>query len=459
MQIFNKIRLKAAVSGLFTGLAMVAEAAAADLRVPAQYATIQAAVDAAKTNDIIRVAPGVYTEQVIIVSNKLSLIGEPGTILRTTKQMKAWTPELGLGLNANPHVPLIGVLLSDATFRGLTFEGERLADYFVGPGFADMVGLLAFRSSMDVENCAFYGFRETTPGPEQASSIWCTTFHIDDVMARVVGCTIVDCYEGIFLSAGPDRQSITAIIENNTIVGTGTHGGEQFRTGIYIGQGVGGRVAGNAISGFSYVGSRDPFPVAIGIYAANEANFPEFGPLQPLVVEGNTLRDNQQHLVLLKADASLVRNNRFQGTAAGVLPLGLAFSGANATIAANQFADMPEGIRLFGDDPDFGQIFGSAKDTIVSENRFCRVAKPINQQRLSTPKVTGTVIDACTTPELSIAPAVLVALPVEADGRTVESAANADGPWTPATSIRFTQDGRQNIAVPSSGAHQFFRLR
>ncbi len=459
MKRLNENRLKAAVTGLLVGWAMVAAGTAAELRVPAQYPTIQAAVDAAKTNDIIRIAPGVYTEQAIIVSNKLSLIGQPGTILRATKDMKAWAPELGLGVTAGRHVPLIGVLLSDVTIRGLTFEGERLAGHFAEPDFADLIGLHVYRSSIDVENCAFYGFRESTAGAQFSGSLACTTFHIDDVVARVVGCTFADSYEGIFLRGGPDRKNITAIIENNTIIGTGTLANEQLSIGIYIGQGVGGRVAGNTVSGFSYVGPRDPFPVAMGIYAANEANFPEYGILQPLVIEGNTLRDNQLHMVLLKADGTEVRNNRFQGTASGILPLGLAYSGAFGVIASNQFEDVPEGLRLFGMDPDFEDIFGSAEGTIVSDNRFCRVAKTINQQPLSSPAISGTVLDACSSPELSVIPSVLVSWPAEASERVVESAADADGPWAPSTATAFTQDGRRNIAVPSSGARQFFRLR
>ena len=68
-------------------MAAAAFATAADLNVPADYPTIQAAVNAAHTNDTIHIAPGVYTGQVQIISKTLTLIGQPGTILRATTNM------------------------------------------------------------------------------------------------------------------------------------------------------------------------------------------------------------------------------------------------------------------------------------------------------------------------------------------------------------------------------------
>src|SRR5213075_329521 len=114
---------------------------------------------------------------------------------------------------------------------------------------------------------------------------------------------------------------------------------------------VAGRIAGNTISGYSYTGTAADFDISFGIVASHQSNYPQFGILQPLIIEGNTLRDNQMHISLTKADGSVVKNNRFQGTAPGIIPLGLAVSGTNVTIANNQFEGMPEGIRLLGEHP------------------------------------------------------------------------------------------------------------
>jgi pectin methylesterase-like acyl-CoA thioesterase len=56
-------------------LAATSFATAADLNVPtADYPTIQAAVNAANTNDTIHIAAGVYTGQVLIISKILNRI-------------------------------------------------------------------------------------------------------------------------------------------------------------------------------------------------------------------------------------------------------------------------------------------------------------------------------------------------------------------------------------------------
>jgi len=76
------------IAGLLLAVAASLPAVAADLYVPTtNYPSIQAAVNAAQTNDTIHIAPGVYTEQVEIVTNTLTLIGQPGTILRATTNM------------------------------------------------------------------------------------------------------------------------------------------------------------------------------------------------------------------------------------------------------------------------------------------------------------------------------------------------------------------------------------
>ena len=107
--------------------------------------------------------------------------------------------------------------------------------------------------------------------------------------------------------------------------------------------------------------------------------------LQPIRFEGNILRDNQLHMTLLRVDGSSLVNNSFEGTAPGVRPTGLMFSGDNVQVAANRFSDMPLGVLLLGDDPDFGTYLGLATNAKLLGNQFCRVTEPI----LSEPLVTG----------------------------------------------------------------------
>jgi pectin methylesterase-like acyl-CoA thioesterase len=120
MKALSETRLIAAFAILPLGLAATTSAIAADLYVPAGYPTIQAAVNAAQTNDTIHIAPGVYTRQVEIFSKTLTLIGQPGTILRATTNMTSFA--------GSSNSPIMEIRSSQVTVRGLTFEGERLAE-------------------------------------------------------------------------------------------------------------------------------------------------------------------------------------------------------------------------------------------------------------------------------------------------------------------------------------------
>jgi len=279
---------------------------------------------------------------------------------------------------------------------------------------------------------------------------------------RVVGSTFADNYVGISLIGSSNRQSINVTLENNIIIGPGPSTADSGNPygGVSIGEGVGGRIAGNAISGYSYVGTTAAFPISFGILGANTANYPpSFGILQPLMIEGNTLRDNQWHIALVKGGNSVVRNNRFQGTAPGIRPVGLAVSGTNVTIANNQFENMEEGIRAWGNDPDYGTLLGIAVNAQVTSNRFCGVTTKVTVQPLASAAETGTLLGSCASNSLAIAPAVLLSWSVEEDGWTVESAPSVGGPWAASSATLFMQYGRHSIAVPTDSEHQFFRVR
>lgn len=419
----------------------------------AAYPTIQAAVNAAQTNDTIHIAPGVYTGQVVITNKILTLIGQPGTILRATTNLP---PIQGY---AGAQFPIVGIRSSQVTLRGLTFEGERLAERFSGPG--GLQGIYFRQSSGNVENCAFYGFRESTPGPEDAIAI--AFANLDDGPAEVdflvVGSTFADNYNGITVVGLPTRKSINVTLENNTVVGPGPLHTSDSISGIFIREGVSGRVAGNTISGYSYVGTGPDFPVAIGIEAANEANYPPaFGLLQHLVIEGNTLRDNQIHIALIKGDNSEVRNNRFQGTASGIIPVGLAATGTNVTIANNQFENMAEAIRLMGNDPNFGTLLGIAVNAQVTSNRFCGVTTNITVQPLASATQVGTLLCPFPPPTLAIAPAVLLSWPAIETGYVVECATNAAGPWVSLGIAPTIVGNEATVAVKTTGVVKIFRL-
>jgi len=164
-----------------------------------------------------------------------------------------------------------------------------------------------------------------------------------EVDLHLVGNTFADNYEGVYFIGSATKKSINVTVENNIVIGPGPLKTADTIFGILIREGTSGRIADNTISGYSYVGKGADFPVSLGILASNEANYPAFGIALPVIIEGNTLRDNQIHIYLVKADKSIVRNNRFRGTAPGIIPAGLAVTGRDLIIANNQFEDIEEG--------------------------------------------------------------------------------------------------------------------
>lgn len=445
----------AALVGALAFTAIPGMVHAAEIRVPADHPTIQAAVNAAANGDTIHIAPGVYTNQVRILSKELTLIGQPGAVLRARTGMTPFPETTYEGLR--PSVSVLSIRDSDVTLRGLTFEGERLAGSFADPALGNLDAMFFRESNVIVEDCAFYGFRESAPGLEYARAITALNFESGIVTVRVAGCTFGDNYQCMLFVGLPDRRTMNVTVENNTIIGPGPLAVDGL--GIWIREGVGGRIAHNTISGYAYVGPAMDYPISFGILGADASIRPEFRDIQPLEIEGNTLRDNQIHISLGKANHSVVKGNRIQGTAPGVLPLGLAVSGTNVTIADNLFEDLPEGIRLLGNDPDFGTILGSAVNARVTGNRFSDVALPINRQPLATATEQGNVTGPFPPPILGITPAVLLAWPGIEEGYVVEAAPTVDGPWSLVAATPFVEDGQHRVSVPANDETRFFRLR
>ena len=446
----KRLRPTIAIAGILVLPPILNSGFSAELNVPAKYAAIQEAVDAASDGDTIRIAPGIYTNQVTIEGKKLTLIGQPGTILRATEALS-----LAPGPGENSF-PILYIRLSEVTLRGLIFEGEGLAGSYEGPG--ELRGVLLRGSSATVESCAFYGFRERTPGNEDAIAISASGSEAGQVNVRLTDCTFADNYLSLYVIGSPDRRNMNITIENNTIIGPGPLDRRSPTSGINIREGVGGRIAGNTISGFSYIGTAADVPISFGIEASHQANYPEFGILELLEIEGNILRDNQVHISLVKADGSTVKNNRFQGSAPGIIPLGLAVSGTNVTVANNQFEDMPEGIRLFGDDPTFGEGVGFALNAEVASNRFCNVTKPVNKQRLATMNESGTLSCPFPAPVLDLAPAVVLSWLAIDEGYAIQAASSLAGPWSLVNVTPSLRDGKLTATVPVGSEHRFFRL-
>jgi hypothetical protein len=441
------VRSRIAVAGFALVLASAVIGRAATIHVPADYATIQAAVDAAASGDEIQIAPGVYTNQVVITNKSLALSG-PGAVLRATPGMSPHP------LSISGWVPLVAVGLTDVVISGLTLEGEHLGDSQSGP----FEGIYFIAAGGRIENCRITGFRGSTLGSAQAYGVRAVNPPgvgpaQEDV--QVLRSIFADNAISIEVAGAgsPSTNTINFGLNDNTIIGNGPDTtGRQ--TGISIRAGVGGEVKRNTITDHLYASTNDPNPFSFGILGEDASGFP-LAALQPVHFEGNILRDNKVDLFLARGDGSTIVNNSFEGFAPGYRPIGLAFSGENVLVGTNRFSDMDTGIVLIGDDPDFGTYFGIASNAVLTANGFCNVATNYVYEPLTSHTEQDTL--TCPWPQLDIR-AVQLSWPYSDNGYSVETAPTVEGPWTTSDVTPFLQGGQNSAVIPADSDQQYFRL-
>lgn len=388
MKLIN-LRSQNAWAGLALFLASAVASSAAVLHVPADYRTIQGAVDAAKSGDEIRIAAGRYAEQVLVASKNLKLIGDPGAVIEALPGLATTLTVYG-----DPDVqPLLGFALCDeVTVRGLTLDGKRLGP--VNPG---LVGVAFHGSSGRMEHCLVRGFRLATGiGGVGFGTVNSPFLGRPPQQVQVLGNHFEDNQNAIVIAADGAVQNDVRLrfrIQRNTIVGSGPTDTET-QIGINVRAGTTGEIRNNTISDHDFTGG---FGFSQGILA--EGSLEDSIPLPPIRYEDNTFRNNQNHVVSLLADHSEFVNNTFQATGLGYRAGGLYVSGDHVRIVNNEFSDMPTGIMLFGDDPDFGTTLGIARNATLIANQFCHVAMPILIEPLVTgTQEHGTQLNACQTP-------------------------------------------------------------
>jgi len=351
------------------------QATAAVLQVPSQYPNIQAAVDAATFGDEIRIAAGTYTEQVMITSKDLSLIGEPGAVLKAFPGM---TPTWILGPDGERRILLLALFCDRVTVRGLTVDGGRLADENSG-----LFGVIFHGSGGEVANCTIKGIRgdaELGPwGIGLGAANW-ASLNRGQLQLQVRNNTFEDNVLSIYMYAGNEGGAaelrLQFQIAGNVIRGVGpTAAGAQ--TGIQLREGTGGEVMHNLISGHNYTGPDILFSLGIHAQGFGETLF-------PIRYVENVFKDNQVHLGSFFSSGAQFVANTFEGPGAGAFNIGIASSGSTDRIAANTFRRLTSGVLLVGDDPVFGTTLGIASDAMLMGNRFCEVSAPIVVEPLLT---------------------------------------------------------------------------
>jgi len=250
---FQTLCTPAALSSLVLGWTCL-QAAGAVLRVPSQYPAIQAAVDAAASGDEIRIAAGTYTEQVMITSKNLKLVGEAGAVLKAFPGMQAvsWPKVPG-----SSSSPLLGIVFSDHVLvRGLTMDGGRLGD--ICP---ELGGAVFHGSGGTVERCTIRGFRGESGFTFALGMFAGNSVSFDRPLQhiRVLNNTFEDNANSILMTGiilgepSPGQPQVQFKIEDNTIEGYGPTD-SATQTGIELRAGTAGEVRHNLITGYNYSG-------------------------------------------------------------------------------------------------------------------------------------------------------------------------------------------------------------
>lgn len=192
--------------------------------VPEQYPTVQAAVDAARTGDVVRIAPGVYHGHVRLDGKSVSLRGMPGMASQTVLDAAGYTAEtLGIYAVEPPLSTVSDLTITHSGVKGLSACGiayqksgggqirferciirENIAVSDSIPGGANILGDAVF------EACAFIGNRAGYRGAAFAVYDGCTVDAID--------CSFRDHREGVALIAV--RNSALVRLDGCVIVGS-----------------------------------------------------------------------------------------------------------------------------------------------------------------------------------------------------------------------------------------------
>jgi hypothetical protein len=334
----------------------------AQLTVPLEFPTIQAAVDAAVSGDTILVASGVYAEQVKIVGKDLTLIGDAGATLQAFPGMVDTLAPLVTTKN------VLAAFQSNVRVSGFTFDGQGLS----ASGFF-LVGVYLAAADAEISNCQFLDFRSTPYGLEFSRAV--TGFNLSswDAPKRqvsVLDSTFLGCHDAILLGGddtAPNDLRIVAHVRRNTIVGQGA--GAVTQRGVWFAFGVGGGIRDNSISDHVFLGETE---LAVGILTGSLVDPPFELVVPTVIVKGNVLSNNTVGIAGLFNEHSTILSN---DVASGPLGLaGVAVSGRGNKIVKNAVdmsASQIQGnsaIALLGFEYGGPLGFGIAVDTKVIHN-------------------------------------------------------------------------------------------
>jgi len=322
------ILLTLALAASLTLVAVAPVAAQTTRNVPSEYATIQAAIDAADPGDTIIVAAGTYDEQVIIDKNlTLQGVGDTTIIQPPAVELTATSNIPWIGGTSKTMAAIVSVETVGGTvnIKNLKIDGSLITSkstLWVG-------GLVYLETSGIVEGVTVIGNPDM---PDRTAGIFGAAI-TNPASLEVTGCTVqVYTRAGIYALGG----ELTADYHHNEINGPGQILGG-VPNGMYFLEGAIGSATYNTITDLGYTGETYR-SAGIGTYP---------GSASGLIFRYNEI-SFVQNAFALRVSGTTVEYNTIYDCHTGVR---IGDDATNSIIQYNDIHDNDFAIRC---DPDMG---------------------------------------------------------------------------------------------------------
>jgi parallel beta-helix repeat protein len=310
----------------------------------AAYTTIQAAVNAAKSGDVIRVCAGTYPEQVVIdksltVEADNGVIVIPSNVVANAAGLSSGDPLAAIILVKNAgNVGLEGLIV-DGSANGLTACGPTL------------IGILYQDASGSIEHNFVRHVRlgSTLPGCQSGDAIDVESSSSGQSNV-IIANNSVDSYQKNGITGNEPGTKVD--ITGNAVTGLGpTTGAAQ--NGIQIGFGAQGRVTNNAVADNVY----SPCESAADC-ASNAAGILIYQS-DGVRVERNTLGSNQVGIFVAANNGDIAENIVFHSVALD----GIALVGNGNSVSSNDISSS-----------DDAAVYIQGNNNTISNNEFTGAA-------------------------------------------------------------------------------------
>jgi len=330
-----------------------------DIRVPADYTTIQEAVDAAVSGEVIAVSPGTYVEQVSIIDKDIHLVGAEGAIIEAPSSMS---------VSVSNYYAIIYVNQANVTFSGFKVDGKGLGNShyrFVGVFYYNAGGRIDRCEVIDVRDTPFSGRQHGLAiyaynNEEGIQEIFITNNKVTDFQKN--GITINGNWPHDYYSANPaiaTYSNIKAHVNNNEVTGAGPSD-VIAQNCIQFGRGASGEIKNNVIKYSAYTGEGWAATGILGYYPYT------------VMVQRNNVYDCDPPVYFSASPSCKIINNEFISVDLSEAdPWGVLISGTDNIVTNNTFTDFYVGVYIGS------SYYGDTYNTKAVTNRFYNVDYPV----------------------------------------------------------------------------------